>query len=589
MAATAAYFDRKPASSVRPGLSQVQRVPDIPSSPHTPQRTISSAFSSPATSYRTEEDAVIFEFGSRYFRAGFAGENAPRCTLGFGPEESRRVGDYRRWLPGYNERPKKARRMAEWGDDYQLWRMDIREVDLGLVEDKVERAVREACNRYLLLDAKSRRVILVLPSVLPHQLLSTLLSTIFTNFQIPSITLFSAPTMAVIASGLRSGLVVDVGWNESIVTSVCEYLDMLNCRTTRAMRLVTLEMAKLLQQEQKKQGQLKARQDQSLVASPDDRVLVDLEHAEEVTTRLAWCQFIADARTPTQQDYNVDARLHTLHIDEDSSSNDAASTQDVESDTKISVPLHPSSLEQIQLPFSTFSQPVETVLFARNQSLQDLDDHEQSLPFLIYKSLLSLPPDVRGLCISRIIITGGGSNIPGLKSRLVSEVSRLVEQRGWDPVVGKAADERRRRLQALHMNSQSSTPKPHSTTKSTENTGLLPETASSLPLPAAQQPQIPDPIAEKLRRSEANSGKPTVSGEIRGVETLGAWVGASLAAALKVKGIVEIERDSYLQHGLSGARRDADVSVVQQRQSFGAGVSRAGGAEKVPWTLGAWA
>ncbi|KAL9118883.1 MAG: hypothetical protein Q9187_004566 [Circinaria calcarea] len=588
MATTAAYFDRKPASSVRPGLSQVQRVPDIPSSPHTPQRSTSSAFSSPATSYRTEEDALIFEFGSRYFRAGFAGENAPRCTLGFGPEESRRVGDYRRWLPGYNERPRKTCRIQEWGNDYQLWRMDIREVDLGLVEDKVERAVREACNQYLLLDAKSRRVVLVLPSVLPHPLLSALLSTIFTNFQNPTITLFSAPSMAVMAAGLRSGLVVDIGWNESVVTGVCEYREMLHRRTTRAMRLVSLEMAKLLQQEQKKQGQLKARQDQSLAGSPDDRVLVDLEHAEEVTIRLAWCQNIADASVPNNQNHNMDARLHTLHIDEVSSSNNPSSPRDIKSDTSIPVSLHSSSFAQMKLPFSTFSQPVETVLFARNQSLHDLDDHEQSLPLLIYKSLLSLPPDLRGLCMSRIIITGGGSNIPGLKTRLISELSRLVEQRGWDPVVGKAADERRRRLTEIHINRQSAAAKPHSTTKSTEkNTDRPPDTASSHP--AAQEPQVPDPIAEKLRRNEATLGKPTVTGEIRGVETLGAWVGASLAAALKVKGIVEIERDSYLQHGLSGARRDADVSVVQQRQSFGAGVSRSGGAEKVPWTLGAWA
>ena len=588
MATTAGYFDRKPASSIRPGLSQVQRVPDIPSSPHTPQRTISSAFSSPATSYRTEEDALVFEFGGRYFRAGFAGDSAPRCTLGFGPEESRRVGDYRRWLPGYNERPRKSKRSEEWGDDYRLWRMDIREIDLGLVEDKVERAIREAYNKYLLLDAKSRRVILILSSVLPHPLLSALLSTMFNNFQNPSITLLSAPSMAIMGAGLRSGLVVDIGWSETIITGVCEYRETLHRRTTRAMRLVTLEMAKLLQQEQKKQGHSKVPRDQPLAASPDDQLLVDIEHAEEVTIRLAWCQNIANANTTSKEKRDIDTRLDTLHIDEASSEGNPSSRQNIKSDAKISVPQHSSSLSQIQMSFSAFNQPVETVLFAKNQPFHELDDHEQSLPLLIYKSLLSLPPDMRGLCMSRIIITGGGSNIPGLKSRLIDEVSHLVEQRGWDPVVGKAADERRRRLKEIHINRQATATKPHLAAKSTQNTDdLLQEAAGSVM--AALEPQVPDPIEEKLRRNEAKLSKPTVSGEIRGVETLGAWVGASLAAALKIKGIVEIERDSYLQHGLSGAKRDAELSVVQQRQGFGTGVSRTGGADKTPWTLGAWA
>ena len=587
MATTAAYFDRKPASSIRPGLSQVQRVPDIPSSPHTPQRTISSAFSSPATSYRTEEDALVFEFGSRFFHAGFAGDSAPRCTLGFGPEESRRVGDYRRWLPGYNERPRRSKRSEEWGDDYQLWRMDIREVDIGLAEDKVERTVREAYNKYLLLDAKSRRVVLVIPSILPHPLLSSLLSTMFNSFQNPSITLLSAPSMAVMAAGLRSGLVVDIGWSETIITSVYEYRETLHRRTTRAMRLVCLEMAKILQQEHEKQGQHRMRQDPALAGLPEERILVDLEHAEEITTRLAWCQTITDAST-TNKDKDIDARLNTFHIDIASSEDRTSSPQNPKSDTKISVPLNSSSLMQVPIPFSTFSQPVETVLFARNQYLYDLDDHEQTLPLLIYKTLLSLPTDIRGLCMSRIIITGGGSNIPGLKSRLIDEVSQLAEQRGWDPAIGKAADERRRRLKEIHTNRRATATKPHFTTKNTANTdNLLQLTAPSIT--AALEPQVPDPIEEKLRRHEAKLGKPTVSGEIRGVETLGAWAGASLAAALKIKGIVEIERDSYLQHGLSGAKRDADVSVVQQRQSFGAGVLRTGGADKVPWTLGAWA
>ena len=243
MTTAAGYFDRKPSSSFRPGLSHLQQDPS--SSPHTPQRTFSSAFSSPSISYRIEEEALVFDFGTRHFSAGFAGETTPRCMLGFGPEESRRVGDYRRWLPNYK---RNIRRQGEndWGRDHELWRMDLREVELGLVEDKIERAVREAYNKYLLLDVKSRRLLLVLPSVMPHQLLSSILSTIFVNFQHPIVALFSTPMVHVAGAGCRSGLVVDIGWSETTVTAIYEYREVQQSRTTRAMKRVTLDMVRTL-------------------------------------------------------------------------------------------------------------------------------------------------------------------------------------------------------------------------------------------------------------------------------------------------------------------------------------------------------
>ena len=575
----ATNLERKTTSGlIRPGLSQVQPTTEVPSSPHTPQKYISSTFSSPAASYRTEEDCLVFEFGSRYFRAGYAGESAPRCVSKFGPEESRRVGDYRRWLPEYEQRPRKRKLAQDWGNDHELWRMDLRDVDLGLVEDKVERAVREAYNQYLLLDSKSRRLLLVLPSVIPLPLLSTILFTLFNKYQNPSITLLPGPIMAAVAAGLRSCLTIDIGWRESVITGVYEYREVLQRRTSRAMKLVTLEMAKLLQRESKTFGR------RIQVDSMSEEIYIDFEHAEDVTTRLAWCQSRAVSRWghPLMDD------LSALNIEEKQDENRPSSPDKLELNTMISVPLNSSSTTTANIPFINFSHPVDEALFVEDKGSYDLDDHEHSLPLLIYQSLLSLAPDVRGLCMSRIIITGGGSNIPGLKTRLIDEVSLLVQKRQWDPARGKAADEHRHRLQEI-TSYRSLPPRipdhPGKREKTPEDESQPPENS----VLAAFESQIPDPIADKLRRDEVRLSKPIVSGVIRGVETLGSWVGASLIAGLKIKGVVEIERDSFLQHGLSGAKKDADVSVQQQRQSLGPGLPRPGGSERVSWTLGAWA
>jgi len=580
MATAAGYFDRKPSSSIRPGLSHLQ--PD-PSSPHTPNRAISSTFSSPSASYRIEEEALVFEFGARHFSAGFTSESHPRCRLGFGPEESRRVGDYRRWLPGYEERTRKRTFSRQWGDDHELWRMDLRGFDLGLVEDKVERAVREAYTKHLLLDSKSRKMFIVLPSLMPHQLLSTVLYTLFRNFQMPSITLLSPPILATVAAGCRSGLIVDIGWRETVVTAICEYREMHQARTTRAMRLATLEMARMLARYDN-YSQTRPRSDlaQTDTQADSESMTVDLEQAEEVTARMAWCRGHRASNVNAFQVSSLTSNISDFAEESDGEKTPTEAFPDDSPPITIPSPSHPR--KGISIPFSAFSLPVETAFFAPSAESRKLDDNEQPLDTLIYKSLLTLAPDIRALCMSRIILTGGGARILGLKSRLLCSVTTTVDVRGWDGVIGKAADERRRANTPTPTNTPMPTPTPKS-----------PETSKSTPKPVSQLPQTPDPIADRILLEQSKGSKPVVAGVIRGVETLGAWAGASLLGSLRVKGITEIERDTFLALGLQGGRKGegAENGVrMAAAKSFGPGSMAAAAGrpgERVSWTLGGWA
>lgn len=565
MTSTPGYFDRKAATSVRPGLSHLQQ--NV--SPQTPPRDISSAFSSPSLSYRAEEGSLVFEFGARHFFAGFAGESSPRCRLTFGPEDSRRVGDYRRWLPSFEGRQIRKRRGYEWGEDHELWRLDMREVDFGLVEDKIERAVREAYTKFLLLDSKSRRVVLLSPSLMPHPLLSCILNTLFLNFSNPSITLMPVPLVCMVAAGCRSGLVVDIGWGETSVTGLYEYREIHQARTTRAMKAVTRDMARLIylySQSSDPDISLLTRED-VYNASIDDL----FEHAEEATTRMAWCKSHDDSSHRPAISLQKEGNI-TRSEDEP---NGTSTDNPIEEDPIISFPRAPPSHENLRIPFSHFALPVETALFAHSKTKFDIDDEDQPLHVLIYKALSRLAPDVRSLCMSRIIITGGGSHIPGLKSRLLAEVSALTKTKNWDPVHGKAADEHHKRLNETRNRQKAASQ--HLQTSAQHQ--------------ASVAPHPPDPIAEKLRRNqEAQVAHPIVSGVVRGVETLGAWAGGSLLASLKIKSIVEIDRDAFLQHGIMGARRDVEASVVvPQRQGAGQGIARTAPGDRTVWTLGTWA
>lgn len=590
--------ERKASASASASLARTvkgttPRLADLASTPESPRTPLqratatatatSSLYSSPSGNYRTEDEYVVLEVGSRFVRGGFAGESAPRCTLAFAPDGQKRVGDYRQYDPSYNQRRRhrkvaqepgedtelyKRRKLQEWGEDYGLYCLDVSQVDMNLLGDKLERALRETYSKYFLLDTKPRRITLALPSRLPHVLLSKTLDILFKNFHAPSITLMSNPVLSTVAAGLRSALVVDIGWAETLVTAVCEYREVHEKRSLRAGKWLSEEMAKVLN----------AELDEDAV-SDSPKADVSFEEAEEVLTRVGWCKPIARGNRRTV--YFTAQEAPVLEEWEDAVETPPPAVT-------IPFPKHtPPTV--LKVAFDTLAKPAESILFEPEVPASKFDDEELPIHHLIYRTLVALPVDVRRLCMSRIVITGGVAAMPGLKTRILKEVELLVQSRGWDPVktwnIAAARHEERLRAQQRHLARQMQ----NGSGKVSES--LDPATPSS-PMPAGLQEPGIDNIDIKLANASLKNGPPlecAVGGTIRGVDTLGAWAGASLVTNQRVRGIVEIERERYLQHGLQGASRDKEVSVIPQRQSMmGPAVARGAG-ERVSWTLGVWA
>lgn len=114
--------------------------------PQTPLRSQISSYGSPSV-LRAEEDCVVIELGSRFLRVGLAGYAAPQTLIDFGLEQQRRAGDLRRWSSGYDNSRRSDLRTKGWAEMNELYRPDIRNLDLGLVGDKIERAVRNALTK----------------------------------------------------------------------------------------------------------------------------------------------------------------------------------------------------------------------------------------------------------------------------------------------------------------------------------------------------------------------------------------------------------------------------------------------------------
>ncbi|KAI2625450.1 actin-like ATPase domain-containing protein [Hypomontagnella submonticulosa] len=569
-----ASLPHRTVSSIRAGDRSSSQA--LPNAPHTPPRTIvPSAFGSPST-LRADDDVVVIEVGSRKLRIGFAGDSAPKRIASFGPEQQRRAGDFRAWEADYQSDWRKRASGKPWGADYELWQLDVRGQDLALIGDKLERELRDAFTKYLLTDSRPRRLALVLPPTLPIPLISSVFDTAFNRFLSPSILLLSSPVMTAMAAGTRSGLVIDIGWYETTVTAVYEFREVQSWRTVRAGKLLVEETYEFLAHAI--QGRPSTARTERTEDKLEDKA-VSFEECEEFATRMLWCK--RDAKEVPQ---DTTEGLPTLHEQDESET-----VAPAEDRSPIAVTLNSCNPPKtVEIPFAELAEPCEAVFFEPHLSPCCFDDHELPVPLLAYRALLQLPLDVRAICMSRIIFTGGCSNIIGLRGRIFDEVSLLVKERGWDPIRGKGVDQYKNNPKLRRNGSRKSGEGPTPVAVRAENPSTEGgETAP--PVNPAHAPPEYSKVEEDVQKFRNH--KPIVQGTLRVIDSLGPWSGASMATQLKMPALATVERELWLQQGVAGACRPSEVDVkAQQRQSMGAGGLIRGQASQASsnWTLGVW-
>ena len=520
------YFSGRPTPRrPAPSVTQSRLAPGTPGLPRTPLlgRSISAQFGSPGSFRAAEqEDIIVYEISERHVAAGFAGESRPRCAVRFTPETGRREGDYRQYDPRYNRRNVGVVKEKEGreDEDYVLYRTDLRSLDLGLVSDKLDRAVRQIHSDHLQLDAKPRKAVLAIPSLLPTPLLEVMLKVLFTHYtQPPAISILTTPILSCVSAGLRDALVVELGWEETTVTAVGEYKSISQRRSTRAGKALVQKVRTQLS------GMIGEEGHESEVVS------IPFAHAEDVVERMVWLK-------PFGLTHEQKAALQ---------------------ETQKLIPLPEAHSEPLPISLKMLSYPAESVFFTHSSGPHD--DEDLPLHQLAYRCLLSLPLDLRATCLSRIIITTtagpGSSFLPGFKQRFLAELDALIQKRGWDAVssYGSAKTPLPKTSRALRERSANTAALPPPPTSADPPSSPIkkPTPTQQDIIPPSQRPHddLTDPISMKAERNHGigRHGPSGVKAEVRGVETLGAWAGASLAASLRVKGAHEVEREEWVRGG----------------------------------------
>jgi actin len=408
---------------------------------------------------------------------------------------------------------------------------------------------------HLLVDSRPRRACLVLPPAFPTPLLSTVLDTLFNRFSAPSVSLASSSVMTAIAAGVRSATVVDMGWDGTTVSSIYEYREIRHTRSTRGGRHLVQQVHKTLTE----------NLDAGHATDQSSRCTVSFEECEDVAMRSSWTQPMRksgvdhEATLPTVQEHNeVQAR--------DTPEEDVCQVRYM-----LSSPGGKARTAFINI--KRLAEPSENTFIAPSFSRSSFDDEEMPLPELIYRHLLSLPIDARATCMSRLIFTGGCAKIPGLKQRLHDEVINMLRSRGWDAVVGRAADTVKSRAEGTPFGVAGKG-------RGSSSAGHLDGSGTSVP-PAA-------PFDHPLGAPKDDT-RSSLHGELRVLESLGPWTGASLAIQLKAVPIATVDREVWTQQGIEGASKPNEVELkAQQRQSLGSGVIRGATGGGSSWTLGAW-
>ncbi|KAK7436979.1 hypothetical protein VKT23_018794 [Stygiomarasmius scandens] len=527
-----------------PATSRVSSSSAIHSSPHYTTTRRHSLYG--------VEDRVIIDPGSRIWKIGFSGEGKPRDVF---------------YSDGKDGRPL-------WGLGRAADAAERAEED-RLLEIKLERCLRSVFHDSLLTDPKARKVIIVENPLLPLYIKEAIAGILFENLQVPSVSFASSHLLSLFAAGRITGLVLDCGHLESVALPIfaarplfpqIRTTPLSGSRFTSHLRALLLLFGTYLPPTSPgPSGSLPAAS-RSVRVPPE--VLTDAV-IEEVKTR---CCFVGEAlsnileareATPgfddqsTDMDFPPSSDATPSESDYSYAGHDSAMSSvqsSVQDSSEFSVISHPrapddrrsggggGSENQLQALASMYKRhstatdlkiPVTPPIFSpaglgngtliipgwvRERTAEVLfeggDVDESSVAEVILDALLKVPVDLRKTLASSILVIGGTSMLPGFIPRLYSELIRALQPPG-------------------PPNRQQIRPDRPLPPQYDRYAGLRP----LIPYFAVLNNPSPEPPMSD--RAKANSGRaPAFSPAAM------AWIGGSLAGALKIGG-VEVSREKW--------------------------------------------
>ncbi|KAG8212985.1 actin family [Butyriboletus roseoflavus] len=488
------------------------------------------------------EDRVVIDPGSRIWKVGFSGEGKPRDVF-----------------------------CADIVNSGSLWSWSratdpsARAEEDRMLEINVERCMRSVFHQSLLTDPKSRKVILVEHPLLPLYIKDIFAKVLFGNLQVPSISFASSHLLSLLSVGRITGLVIDCGHLESTVLPIFAARPLFpHLRTTPLagscftshLRALLLLFGTYVPPPPNLSSVNPPFQNR--VSRVPHEILTDAL-IEDIKTR---CCFVSAAleihRDSMRSSSPAPASESDLPPSSDAAMSESEFSRASEGAESISSSQHASSdfavvshLQQSESSSGEGHLQMLANMYTRHSTATDIqlrvvppasqqlgtgrgtliipgwvreraaevlfeggDVDENSVAEVLLEALLKVPVDLRKTLVSSILVTGGTAMLPGFIPRLHAELLRVIASTASRP---------------RHGPTRSGRPLPPAYDRYAPLRPLVPHIAI-LNNPAPQ-PSSP--------RATANAGKAPAF-----TPAPMAWVGGSLAGALKTGG-VEVSRENW--------------------------------------------
>lgn len=149
--------------------------------------------------------AVVLDIGTAYTKLGFAGEFSPRFII---PTEV----------------PTKQLSASGENDGDRLHRYK----DVAELKTKLKEFIHAVYFKYLLVNPKGRRLLVVESILTPTEFRETLALVVFDHFDVPSLCFAPSHLLAIYTLGLDTALVIDAGYKETVALPIFEGVPVLN-------------------------------------------------------------------------------------------------------------------------------------------------------------------------------------------------------------------------------------------------------------------------------------------------------------------------------------------------------------------------
>ncbi|XP_069119076.1 actin-related protein 10-like [Argopecten irradians] len=143
-------------------------------------------------SYSSDKNVIVLDIGTAYTKCGLAGETGPRCII---PSEIKN---------------------AKSGKVVKLWDFEKKDE----LYENIKDFLFVLYFRHLLLSPKNKRVVVCESLLCPDVFRETLAKVLFVHYEVATVMFASSHVMSLLTLGTTTGLVMDIGYTETLVVPV---------------------------------------------------------------------------------------------------------------------------------------------------------------------------------------------------------------------------------------------------------------------------------------------------------------------------------------------------------------------------------